>query len=109
MLERFRNVSDEYDVDVLLLYPDNADLSSLNAFADLLLKSGKMLDGALFTGKVCTTVLFVSLIILVLFPELNHWIVDAVALINAVFLTISFGSYIQAYYGKNKIVEDLVK
>ena len=67
---------------------------------------GKALPGALMAGKVCTTVLFVSLIFLVLFPDLNEWIVDLVALINAVFLSISFVSYILAYYGKNKKIED---
>ena len=32
--------------------------------------NGKMLPGALLIGKVCTTVLFVSLIFLVLFPDI---------------------------------------
>ena len=36
----------------------------------ILLRSGRILKGALITGKVCTTVLFISLIALVLLPEL---------------------------------------
>lgn len=70
------------------------------------LRKGKVLPGALMAGKICTTVLFVSLIFLVLFPDLNHWIVDLVALLNIGFLSFSFISYILAYYGKNKKIED---
>ena len=70
------------------------------------LRQGKALPGALMAGKVCTTVLFVSLIFLVLFPDLNELIVDFVALLNAGFLSFSFASYVLAYYGKNKKVED---
>lgn len=70
------------------------------------LKNGKALPGALMAGKVCTAVLFVSLIFLVFFPELDNWIVDVIAILNAGFLTFSFASYFLAYYGKNKLVED---
>lgn len=70
------------------------------------LRRGKVLSGALMAGKLCTAVLFISLIFLVLFPELNKWIVDSIALLNAGFLTFSFISYILAYYGKNKKLED---
>lgn len=67
----------------------------------------KMLPGALFVGKVCTTVLFVSLIALVLYPEAPEAIVDSIALIDACFLGASFVGYILAYYGKNKKVQDM--
>ena len=33
-------------------------------------RKGKMLTGALITGKICTTILFISLILLVLLPNL---------------------------------------
>lgn len=71
------------------------------------LRRGKMLPGALMAGKVCTTVLFVSLIVLVLLPRMPaHW-VSAIALIDTVFLAISFVRYIFAYFGKNTLVQDL--
>ena len=35
------------------------------------LRRGIMLKGALLTGKICTTVLFISLIIMVMLPELS--------------------------------------
>lgn len=71
------------------------------------LLKGKMLPGALMAGKVCTTILFVSLIAMVLFPEMNPMWVDAIAIVDGVFLGISFVSYILAYFGKNTKVEDM--
>ena len=73
------------------------------------LARGKMLPGALMAGKVCTTVLFVSLIALVLFPDMHHALVDAIALVDGVFLLISFVSYISAYFGKTPLVQDMKK
>lgn len=69
--------------------------------------NGQMLPGALFVGKLCTTVLFVSLIALVLFPDIPEKTVNMIALVDAVFLLASFVCYIYAYYGKNKKTQDL--
>ena len=44
---------------------------------------------------------------LVLFPDLHPVAVDAIAIVDAVFLLISFISYIFAYYGKNTKIQDL--
>ena len=71
------------------------------------LRKGKMLPGALMAGKVCTTILFISLIAMVLFPEMNPALVDAIAVVDAAFLAFSFVSYILAYFGKNTKVEDM--
>ena len=71
------------------------------------LRKGRMLPGAMMAGKVCTTILFISLIALVLFPNMNPRFVDAIAAVDTVFLVISFISYIFAYLGKNTKVQDL--
>ena len=71
------------------------------------LQKGKMLPGALMAGKVCTTVLFVSLIILVLIPDLKSWIVVLIATVDFAFLSFAFITYIFAYFGKNTKVQDL--
>lgn len=68
---------------------------------------GRMLPGALMAGKVCTTVLFVSLTALVLFPEMDHRVISAIALVDGGFLVFSFVNYILAYFGKNTKVQDL--
>lgn len=70
-------------------------------------RHGKVLPGALLPGKICTVVLFISLIAMVLFPEMNVLLVDAIAILDALFLSFSFVSYILAYYGKHTKVEDL--
>ncbi|MGN1016369.1 MAG: CDP-alcohol phosphatidyltransferase family protein [Faecousia sp.] len=70
-------------------------------------RKGKMLPGALMAGKICTTILFVSLIALVLFPGLPHRAVAVIALVDTGFLIFSFISYILAYFGKNTKVQDM--
>lgn len=70
-------------------------------------RKGRMLPGALMAGKVCTTVLFISLIALVLFPNMNPAAVNLIALVDSVFLFISFINYILAYFGRNKKIQDI--
>ena len=65
------------------------------------LRKGRMLKGALISGKVCTTVLFVSLIILVMLPKLSANIVKIIALIDAIFMLIAFTEYVIAYFFKD--------
>ncbi|MCI7725583.1 MAG: CDP-alcohol phosphatidyltransferase family protein [Clostridiales bacterium] len=71
------------------------------------LRKGKMLPGALLAGKVCTTVLFISLIALVLLPDIDPAAVTVIAVIDALFLGVSFMSYAMAYFGKNVKVRDI--
>lgn len=71
------------------------------------LRKGKILPGALMAGKVCTTILFLSLIVLVLIPDLNQNMVNIIAITDFGFLTYAFIHYIFAYYGKNTKVQDL--
>lgn len=71
------------------------------------LRKGKMLPGALLAGKVCTTVLFLSLIVLVLLPDLRPEIVNVIALMDTAFLSYSFVTYVFAYFGKNVKVQDM--
>ena len=73
------------------------------------LRKGIMLKGALFSGKICTTILFVSLIVMVMMPEMPLRFVNIITVIDAVFLLIAFVHYIVAYYcmdNKFQSVED---
>ena len=65
-------------------------------------RRGKMLGGALIAGKVCTTVLFVSLIILVVFPQIGMEAVRFIAVVDFAFLVNSFVCYALAFFGKRK-------
>lgn len=67
----------------------------------LRLKKGKMLKGAQITGKICTTVLFVSLILLVMLPDISYSAVQIIALIDGIFLLIAFVDYAVVYYRKD--------
>lgn len=71
------------------------------------LRKGKMLDGALMSGKVCTTVLFTSLILLVLLPNLNPKWVDLIAMMDSAFLAFAFLQYGRAFFGKHAKVQDI--
>lgn len=63
------------------------------------LRQGKMLPSALMAGKVCTTVLFVSLIALVVLPNLDPTTVNAIAVVDTGFLLLAFVRYFTAYFG----------
>lgn len=71
------------------------------------LRRRKMLPGALMAGKICTAVLFLSLIVMVLIPNLPAWGVQILSYADIFFLGISFISYIFAYFGKHRKVQDL--
>jgi cardiolipin synthase len=64
------------------------------------LKKGRMLKAALMAGKICTTVLFVSLILMVMVPTLPETVIHIIAIIDAVFLIIAFADYAIAYFKK---------
>ena len=71
------------------------------------LRKGKILPGALLAGKICTTILFLSLIILVLMPNLSASAVNAIAIVDGISLCIAFVQYILAYFGRNTKVQDM--
>lgn len=68
---------------------------------------GKALNGALMSGKISTTVLFTSLGLMILFPNLSDRTVNVITCISLVFLMVAFVDYIRAYFGKNKKIYDL--
>ena len=69
-------------------------------------KKGKMLDGALLSGKLCTTVLFISLILMIMIPSFSNTTVSIITCIDTVFVLIAFVDYFLAYFGKNKRIYD---
>ena len=68
------------------------------------LKHGQMLDGALMAGKVCTNVLFISTILMVLFPGMSSDLRQGLVMLCALFLLIAFVAYFRAFVGKSKKV-----
>ena len=75
----------------------------------LRLRKRIMLKGALFSGKICTTVLFISLILMVMLPGIDIRIVNIIALIDTIFLVIASVDYVAAYLSQNNKFESLEK
>lgn len=71
------------------------------------LRKGKMLKGALLTGKICTTVLFISLILMVMVPNLSTPVVNYITLIDAAFMLVSFGDYLITYIRRENKFQSL--
>lgn len=71
------------------------------------LKKGKALEGALMSGKVSTTVLFSSLVLMVLWPTMGETVATILTVICFIFLLNAFIDYIRAYFGKEKKVYDV--
>ena len=70
-------------------------------------RKGKILEGALLAGKICTTVLFTSLTLLVIVPEMPARIVEAFALVDAACLLFAFIHYGFAFFGKHTKLQDI--
>ncbi|MBE6933741.1 MAG: CDP-alcohol phosphatidyltransferase family protein [Ruminococcaceae bacterium] len=69
------------------------------------LRKGKMLTGALISGKISTTVLFISLIILVLLPQLERVYVHIIICIDGVLLLIAFAHYALTYFTESSMIQ----
>ena len=74
-----------------------------------LYRQGKILKGALISGKICTTVLFLSLIAMVIFPWLTQQQVQVIAVIDLIFMVMAFTEYAITYFSKKNHFENLDK
>ena len=70
-------------------------------------RKGRMLKGAQITGKICTTILFISLILLVMLPQIPEEYVYWIAAIDSLFLLIAFTDYIIVYCRKDSKFQSL--
>lgn len=75
----------------------------------IVFRKGKMLTGALITGKISTTVLFLSLIVMVLFPNMDPVFVTCITVVDGLFLLVSFAHYVITYFKKSPMIQDLEK
>ena len=81
---------------------------SFQFFAGLVtFRKGRMLTGALITGKICTAVLFVSLTVMILLPNITSQAVNIITIVDGIFMIIAFGDYIHAYFGHGDQIQDL--
>jgi len=73
----------------------------------LILRKGQILKGALIAGKISTTVLFISLIVLVLIPDISDAAVYIITGVDIAFLLFSFVSYIRLYYTHSPMIQSI--
>ena len=74
----------------------------------IIVRHGRILKGAQISGKICTTVLFVSLTLLVLVPDIHPFWVLGITIVDGLFLLIAFIDYIFVYVRKSdELTEDL--
>ena len=73
----------------------------------LILRKGKILSGALLSGKICTTVLFVSLILMVMIPQMDETVVNILTAINCAVMLISFIGYARIYYTHSPMIQQI--
>lgn len=65
----------------------------------LALSHGRMLNGALIAGKICTAVLFASMALLMLSPDMGHKPTVIISAIDIFVLLVSFFFYMSTYMG----------
>lgn len=71
------------------------------------LQKGRMLTGALISGKISTAVLFVSLILLVMFPEIDPQYVQIIMWVDGGLLLIAFLHYAITYFTHSEMIQAL--
>ncbi len=70
-------------------------------------RKGKMLKGALISGKICTVILFASLILMVLLPDMEQKYIYLITIVDGCFMLLSFAHYAMTYYKKSPMIQDL--
>ncbi len=73
----------------------------------LILRKGQILQGALIAGKVSTAVLFISLILLVLVPNIGDTAVYIITGVDIAVLLFSFISYVRLYYTHSPMIQSI--
>lgn len=73
----------------------------------MILRRGKILAGALLAGKISTAVLFVSLIVMVLFPQLDPKVIQIITIADCCVLLASFIGYARIYSTHSPMIQEL--
>ena len=63
----------------------------------IFLRKGKMLNGAMWFGKVCTALLFVGLLVLFLFPTLPEMFVNILIAVMMIVMAVTLFLYIPVF------------
>ena len=72
-----------------------------------LVSKGKILSGALITGKISTAVLFISLIAMVMFPSMNETVTNIIITVDTLVLLASFIHYAITYLTRSSMIQEI--
>lgn len=73
------------------------------------LKKGRMLDGAMWFGKVCTAVLFVGLLVLFVVPDMPSAVVNGLIVVMMFFMLVALCSYVPVFRSMKQEVQQAEK
>ncbi len=75
--------------------------------AAIMLRKRLVLRGALLTGKISTTILFTSLVAMVLFPQLDSTYITVISIVDSIALLIAMIDYARAFFTDNPMRHSL--
>ena len=70
-------------------------------------RKGKVLDGALITGKISTTIVFTSLVVMVLLPQIDMLIIQIIAAVDIIALLVAMIDYARAFFTDNPLLHSV--
>ena len=73
----------------------------------MILRKGKILSGAILSGKISTTVLFISLILMVMLPEMHPAFIYVLTGIDCACLLVSFIGYVRIYSTHSPMIQTI--
>ncbi|MBR4864210.1 MAG: CDP-alcohol phosphatidyltransferase family protein [Oscillospiraceae bacterium] len=72
-----------------------------------LLKAKKMLKGAQFTGKLCTTMLFATLLLMFMLPHISNTLLVTLFSLDIFFMLVAFADYLFIYCGHHSCFQSI--
>lgn len=69
------------------------------------LRKGKVLRGALLTGKISTTLLFTSLVVMVMLPQIDLIYLQIICIVDSIALLVAMIDYGRAFFTDNPMLQ----
>lgn len=83
------------------------EATQLLASISCYVRKKKILNGALLSGKISTTLLFVSLIALVYFPQIPDPVIPLIVIVDGSALTFAFTDYLSVFLFKPELLRSV--
>lgn len=73
--------------------------------AIITLRKGKVLRGALLTGKISTTILFTSLVVMVMVPQIDVKYLQIICIVDSIALLVAMIDYGRVFFTENSMLQ----